>query len=344
MFNKIGDTDSQRTVNCRAGTECSSATAVNLKCREPGYLGCYCELQRTNVDNPLQSFARHVVGTDRECASLCKEQRQGRDVAVIHQRKCLCVQSVIFLTSLESYLHECSCPEEMVVGPDVFYAFNVSYGFCDHLGFVENGTWDSNSTWFGSIVTLTCEQGFIVNGSATVQCVGLPGQSTYFPAWNSSIPTCKAVTSSGMFCKHPGNLSNGEWNSSETSLGSSITLTCDDNYVINGSATLRCVRSSDNNSLAWDASFPTCLNSEIMSKANKSTCDHPGNVSHGTWNLNTTLLGSIVTLECDEGYIINGSSTLLCVGSTQLPVWNASTPSCQIVKRMAVVDVRPLQS
>ncbi|XP_072180925.1 E-selectin-like [Diadema setosum] len=300
-------------------TECTSESAVKLICREPGYLGCYNGLTATQVLTLLHRMFRHDVRTDMECASMCRERRNITDVAVIHEGACLCVTSetITDLSSSPTNFHTWSCPS--MADPRfervVYYALNVSYGFCNRLGIVQNGAWDSSSTWFGSLVTLTCDQGFILNGSATLQCVGLPGpgRSTYFPTWNSSIPSCEAVRTPAIFCQHPGNVSSGEWNSTDTSLGSSITLTCDDNYVINGSATLRCIRFPGNNSLDWNASLPTCLNLQTMSQANESNCDHPGNVSYGKWNLNTTQLGSIGTLVCDEGYIINGSATLVCV-------------------------------
>ncbi|XP_072180921.1 uncharacterized protein [Diadema setosum] len=281
----------------------------------PGYLGCYDGSQSTQVDSQLQGFSRHEVMDDLECATKCRERRNITDVAVIIQRACLCVPSETFsdLSWSATYLHGRLCPsmEHLNFSPAVYYAFSVSYGFCDQLGVVQNGTWDSTNTWFGSLVTLTCDQGFIVNGNATLQCVGLSGRSTYFPTWNSSMPSCQVVNTSEMYCNHPGNVSYGEWNSTDVSLGSAITLTCDDNYVINGSGILQCIRFPDNNTIDWNASLPTCLNFENMSQANESNCDHPGNVSHGRWNLNTTQLGSIVTLECDDGYVINGSAALM---------------------------------
>ncbi|XP_072180928.1 C4b-binding protein beta chain-like [Diadema setosum] len=278
-----------------------------------------------------------------ECASICRERRNIGDVAVIHQGACLCVPSetITDLSSSETNFHTWSCPSmaDLRFERAVYYAFNVSYGFCDRLDIVQNGAWDSSSTWFGSLVTLTCDQGFVLIGNATLQCVGLPGRSTYFPTWNSSIPSCEAVRTPEMFCQYPGNVSNGEWNSTNTSLGSSITLTCDDNYVINGSATLRCIRFPGNNSLDWNASLPTCLNLENMSQGNLSRCGHPGKVSHGKWNSDTMRVGSMVTLECDEGFRVSGSATLLCVTSsdentsTYSPGWNAFIPSCQPIEK-----------
>ncbi|XP_072163917.1 uncharacterized protein [Diadema setosum] len=202
------------------------------------------------------------------------------------------------------------------------------------------------------MVTLTCDNGHAINGNATLQCVGRPGRSTYFPVWNSSIPSCEEVemihyslsmshstiSAPRMFCNHPGNVSNGDWNSTVTSLGSSVTLICDDSYVINGSATLLCVTSSDSNIPTWNASVPTCQHVETESHGNEPKCDHPGNVSHGKWDSNITMLGYMITLTCDEGFVLTGSATLQCVASTNdgpsthILVWNATTPSCQKIE------------
>ncbi|XP_072180883.1 uncharacterized protein, partial [Diadema setosum] len=61
---------------------------------------------------------------------------------------------------------------------------------CEHPGHVYHGYWDFSITEFGSSLTLTCVDGYIINGSATLQCVGLPGRSTYFPVWNVPVPSC----------------------------------------------------------------------------------------------------------------------------------------------------------
>ncbi|XP_072163804.1 uncharacterized protein [Diadema setosum] len=329
-------------VNCSwTRAECLSQRAVNIKCREPGYLGCYKRLSSSQMNTLSRSFARHTVEHDLECISICREQRQFADVAVLHRGACVCVPSNSFTSIFysETNIHEWLCPgrTELEFKSSVCYAFNVSYGFCDQLDIVQNGKWDSNMTRFGSIVTLSCEEGYVVNGSATLQCVALPGRSTYFPVWNSSVPSCNELK-----CTHPGNVPNGKWDSNITLLGSIIHLDCDEGYVLNGSATLLCVTSSDNDPSThppiWNSSTPSCLADKSKSFGHVSKCGHPGNVLHGRWDSNITRLGSLVTLDCDDGYTIIGSAALLCVTSsndgpsTHKLVWNASTPSCRAVK------------
>ncbi|XP_071501091.1 uncharacterized protein [Diadema antillarum] len=317
--------------------ECNSGTTVKLKCQEPGFLGCYVKSPALQNYSLLWGLPNRTVETEKECVSTCRQQGEVADViAVIHQGVCVCVPSEIFavISSSESYRHEWSCSSitEPKNSNDLNSAFNVSYGFCDKLDIVPNGKWDSNVTWFGSMVTLTCEEGYVMKGGATLQCVALPGRSTYFPVWNSSVPSC----SSSMFCDQPGNVSNGEWNSTVTSLASSVTLSCVDSYVIKGSATLRCMRSPDANLPAWNAPVPTCVAGPTKSQVNEPKCSYPGNVTHGVWNFSTMKLGSTVTLTCDKEYAPNASATLLCVTTSDItrpPVWNASAPSCLPVKR-----------
>ncbi|XP_041485047.1 uncharacterized protein LOC121431570 [Lytechinus variegatus] len=64
-----------------------------------------------------------------------------------------------------------------------------SVGFCEELNDTIGGSWDSNITWFGSIVHLTCMDGYTLKGNGTIQCV--PGVMPYYPIWNESIPDCK---------------------------------------------------------------------------------------------------------------------------------------------------------
>ncbi|XP_071497082.1 uncharacterized protein [Diadema antillarum] len=69
----------------------------------------------------------------------------------------------------------------------------VSAAVCGPPDHASNGDWSSNITRFGSMITLTCGEGYVINGSATLQCVARPGWSTYLPVWNDSVPSCQAV-------------------------------------------------------------------------------------------------------------------------------------------------------
>ncbi|XP_030839278.1 uncharacterized protein LOC105443521 [Strongylocentrotus purpuratus] len=72
------------------------------------------------------------------------------------------------------------------------YKLPASFGFCNQTDDVMNGSWDSNITWVGSIVHLTCDDGYRLNGSGTLQCA--TGVSPNLPVWNGSTPTCEMIT------------------------------------------------------------------------------------------------------------------------------------------------------
>ncbi|XP_071501062.1 uncharacterized protein [Diadema antillarum] len=182
------------------------------------------------------------------------------------------------------------------------------------------------------MITLDCDEGYVLTGNATLIC---ETSSNGGPVWNTSIPSCLEDESNETKCIYPVNVPNGKWDSNTTLLGSVISLACDEGYALNGSATLLCVTLSYNGSSThspvWNSSTPSCL----PDKSPESKCDRPGNVLHGRWDSNITRPGSLITLDCDDGYTLTGSAALLCVtsfdngSSTHKLSWNASTPSCQ---------------
>ncbi|XP_072163975.1 uncharacterized protein [Diadema setosum] len=177
-------------------SECSWNKAVRLKCREPGFLGCYQGDLHTfqDLQDIVSGFSVH---SDEECVSTCRLKTGNHDIGIVHDGDCMCYRSDEYANFISgvSYTHYWT-PEtkaEPESGQQIHCLFNLSVGFCDHPGPVSNGYWDSNITSFGSEITLTCDLGFILIGNPTLQCVGLPGWSTYFPVWNASVPSCRAV-------------------------------------------------------------------------------------------------------------------------------------------------------
>ncbi|XP_072164260.1 uncharacterized protein [Diadema setosum] len=184
-----------RIVDCLKTTpECSSNRIVRLQCREPGFLGCY----KGNLLN-LQAASQVKLGVDSdgECMSTCRRQAESNGVAVVQQGVCIYFQSETYAQMISggNFSHSWTCPFATEIDSNRHRSFNISVGFCDHPGIVSNGSWDSGITSLGSKITLSCDKGYAVNGSATLQCVGLSGWSTYFPVWNASVPSCQAVES-----------------------------------------------------------------------------------------------------------------------------------------------------
>eukprot|EP00057_Strongylocentrotus_purpuratus_P021109 XP_011675583.1 PREDICTED: uncharacterized protein LOC105443733 [Strongylocentrotus purpuratus] len=169
--------DKYRLVDCTAQSSmCSSEKGVKIKCHEPGYKGCF-ELETVT----LQSSSRFKFSSTAHCIYLCKTHKI-RAIAIMDQTGCFC------FTSADVHLEDAlKCGEE-VTSLSTFSVYDASVGFCEELNDTIGGSWDSNITWFGSIVHLTCIDVYSLKGNGTLQCV--PGSSPLDPVWNDSKPDC----------------------------------------------------------------------------------------------------------------------------------------------------------
>eukprot|EP00057_Strongylocentrotus_purpuratus_P027290 XP_011681764.1 PREDICTED: uncharacterized protein LOC105446516 [Strongylocentrotus purpuratus] len=160
-----------------SSNECISSKAVKVKCFEPGFKGCY------DLDN-IQPQDGSSYDSISKCITSCRADTY-HAIAIINGNKCLCSTSDDIGLSSFSKIEARSCGPHQLV-------YNASVGFCVELDDVFHGSWDSNITWFGSIVHLICDDGYRLNGSGTLQCVR--EVSSYLPVWNGSTPTCEMIT------------------------------------------------------------------------------------------------------------------------------------------------------
>lgn len=71
----------------------------------------------------------------------------------------------------------------------------------------------------------------------------------------------------------------------------------------------------------------------------REACFDPGNVMNGTKMGTDHKLGSMVTYNCEAGYLLEGYSTLTCVmGNSKRPEWDRSKPSCQGERQSCRID------
>lgn len=91
----------------------------------------------------------------------------------------------------------------------------------------------------------------------------------------------------------------------------------------------------------FESLIPKFLSLSLAAKL-REACFDPGNVMNGTRIGTDYKLGSMVTFNCEAGYLLQGYSTLTCVmGSSKRPEWDRAKPSCQgewrslCVRRMA---------
>eukprot|EP00057_Strongylocentrotus_purpuratus_P026124 XP_011680598.1 PREDICTED: uncharacterized protein LOC105446013 isoform X1 [Strongylocentrotus purpuratus] len=169
-----------RLVDCTVEhSMCSSEKVVKIICHEPGYKGCYKLDTKT-----LQNVSNFKFSSTAHCLYLCKTH-DILAIAIMNQTDCVC-----FPSSGVQLGNEPKCSEE-TTSLSKMLVYDASVGFCEELNDTIGGSWDSKITWFGSIVHLTCMDGYSLTGKGTLQCV--PGSSPYFPKWNDSLSTCEMI-------------------------------------------------------------------------------------------------------------------------------------------------------
>ncbi|XP_011673649.2 uncharacterized protein LOC105442793 [Strongylocentrotus purpuratus] len=164
-----------RLMDCAAEhSMCSSENGVKIKCHEPGYKGCY-ELETMTEQNGF------TFSSTARCINSCKTH-EIQTIAITNHVECFCS------TSAEVQLVDAPKCSEETTSLSKMEVYDASIGFCEELNDTIGGSWDSNITWFGSIVLLTCMDGYSLKGNGTLQCV--PELTPYYPVWNDTIPDC----------------------------------------------------------------------------------------------------------------------------------------------------------
>uniref|UniRef100_A0A8C2TWR3 Sushi domain-containing protein n=1 Tax=Coturnix japonica TaxID=93934 RepID=A0A8C2TWR3_COTJA len=157
----------------------------------------------------------------------------------------------------------------------------------------------------GTSVNYSCETGFSLIGMTSIYC-------TESGAWSHPPPVCKVVK-----CLHPPAVTNGklQGNTSDTYFyGASLSYSCDSGYSLIGDAFITCTASG-----TWSHPPPqckeiSCVFPEVQG-VKKST---PGK---------TYRFGTNITLECDDGYTLEGLNQIQCQEDFS---WDPPVPACKL--------------
>ncbi|XP_034567359.1 E-selectin-like [Notolabrus celidotus] len=164
-----------------------------------------------------------------------------------------------------------------------------------------------------STCSFSCEAGFELQGSKTIQC-SEDGE------WSTAIPTCKAIS-----CSAPEVPTNTQMNCSP-SLSSTIsdltlhphgmvcTFSCDEGHEMQGASSMKCAQTGQ-----WTSTPPTCTAMRCP------LLEAPENGQVNCSN-DEQVYNSQCVFTCDEGYSVDGHDLLICDPSGS---WTGEAPTCQ---------------
>ncbi|XP_059573554.1 complement receptor type 2 [Alligator mississippiensis] len=153
----------------------------------------------------------------------------------------------------------------------------------------------------GVSVNYSCEPGFSLAGETSIHC-------TASGTWNQPFPSCKG-------CAAPPAIANGNrsiQDSKEFAYGSSVTHSCDMGFLLIGEATSQCTSSG-----TWVPPIPYCKEMRCV------VPDVPG-IGKAMMGM-TYPIGTNLTIQCDDDYMLEGSSLIQCQDDLS---WDPPMPVC----------------
>uniref|UniRef100_A0A2K6F0U8 E-selectin n=1 Tax=Propithecus coquereli TaxID=379532 RepID=A0A2K6F0U8_PROCO len=159
---------------------------------------------------------------------------------------------------------------------------------------------------FKSSCKFTCEEGFMLQGPAQVECTA-QGQ------WSQQIPVCEAVKCDAVHPPPRGLVTYTHSPTGEFTYKSTCAFSCEQGFELHGSAQLECTSQGQ-----WTQEVPSCQAVQCSSlaalgKINVSCSGEP-------------VFGTACKFACPEGWTLNGSVTLTC-GATGH--WSGMLPTCE---------------
>ncbi|CAH1774074.1 unnamed protein product, partial [Owenia fusiformis] len=176
---------------------------------------------------------------------------------------------------------------------------------CDKLKSPDDGnvTFTSGVS-LGSVATLSCNDGYTLEGSNTRTCVQNGIQGTWTGIQAKCLKQCPSLNNAV--------IRNGVLSTNSRTEGALVRLNCSKGFFVNGTSTIQCLSNG-----TWDANLGSCeaISCPILN------ISRIGRVS----NLNTSV-GTEVELNCDDGYFVNGTSFVMCLSNG---TWNGRLGICE---------------
>ncbi|KAL3047718.1 hypothetical protein OYC64_021824 [Pagothenia borchgrevinki] len=169
---------------------------------------------------------------------------------------------------------------------------------------------------FTSQCRSTCDEGFLLNGTADNECTSLGTWSTEIPyCLAKRCPTLSSSSHGSLICSDP---------HEKFSFTSRCTSTCEEGFLLNGMADTECTSSG-----MWSTELPHCLARPcpLLDKAphhGRMNCSHP---------YSSFSYDSSCDFECNEGFWLRGTPNMTCNTSGH---WSQDLPTCQPLECEAI--------
>ncbi|XP_018116669.2 E-selectin-like [Xenopus laevis] len=161
---------------------------------------------------------------------------------------------------------------------------------------------------YNSECSFSCNEGFILTGSNSLQC-------TSSGSWSSGVPTCEAVVCPSITIPEHGS-KECENDYGESKYNSNCSFSCSEGFILSDSKSVQCTSSG-----SWSSGVPSCqaVQCETLKDPENGLVKCPENPEY-----NSTCL-----FTCAEGYNLFGLSELQCLASGK---WTSSPPICEVVQ------------
>uniref|UniRef100_A0A8C9B0Z1 E-selectin n=1 Tax=Prolemur simus TaxID=1328070 RepID=A0A8C9B0Z1_PROSS len=181
---------------------------------------------------------------------------------------------------------------------------------CSAIHQPQNGSVNcSNSTEefsFKSSCNFTCEEGFMLQGPAQVECTA-QGQ------WSQQIPVCEAVKCDAVHPPPRGLVNYTHSPTGEFTYKSTCAFSCEQGFELHGSAQLECTSQGQ-----WTQEVPSC---QVIQCSSLAVLGKINMSCNGKF-----VFGTECKFACPEGWTLNGSVALTC-GATGH--WSGMLPTCE---------------
>ncbi|CAH1270698.1 CSMD1 [Branchiostoma lanceolatum] len=158
-------------------------------------------------------------------------------------------------------------------------------------------------------VTFTCNQGYGLDGAASVTCQA-------DRQWSAPLPTCKPVQCSPPTAPENGALS--PEGATSYDYQDEVTFSCNPGYELDGAASVMCQADRE-----WSAPVPTCEPVQC------SPPTAPENGALSPEGAESYDYQDEVTFSCNPGYELDGAASVTCQADQQ---WSAPVPACEPVQ------------